>query len=179
MKDRYTPAAILRTAWRRKWQIALPTVVIAAAASWWIHRLPDRYQSYALLLVVPQRVPETFVRSTVTMRSNDRLQAITQQILSRTELERIIREFDLYADERKTAAMQDIVDSMRTRDIEIKPVKGDAFRLGFISESPEVAKRVVERLVSLFSTSHRSIVRRSPRVPTSSSRRSSRTPAAS
>ena len=84
------------------------------------------------------------------MRSNDRLQAITQQILSRTELERIIREFDLYADERKTAAMQDIVDSMRTRDIEIKPVKGDAFRLGFISESPEVAKRVVERLVSLF-----------------------------
>ncbi len=46
--------------------------------------------------------------------------------------------------------MQDIVDSMRTRDIEIRPVKGDAFRLGFISESPEVAKRVVERLVSLF-----------------------------
>ncbi len=150
MKDRYTPAAILRTAWRRKWPIALPTVVIAVAASWWIHRLPDRYQSYALLLVVPQRVPETFVRSTVTMRSNDRLQAITQQILSRTELERIIREFDLYADERKTAAMQDIVDSMRTRDIEIKPLKGDAFRLGFISESPEVAMRVVERLVSLF-----------------------------
>ena len=150
MKDRYTPAAILRTAWRRRWQIALPTVVIAVAVSWWIHRLPDRYQSYALLLVVPQRVPETFVRSTVTMRSNDRLQAITQQILSRTELERIIREFDLYADERKTAAMQDIVDSMRTRDIEIKPVKGDAFRLGFIAESPEVAMRVVERLVSLF-----------------------------
>ena len=46
--------------------------------------------------------------------------------------------------------MQDIVDSMRTRDIEIRPVKGDAFRLGFIAESPEVAMRVVERLVSLF-----------------------------
>lgn len=150
MKERYSPAAILRTAWRRKWQIALPAAVIAAAASWWIHRLPDRYQSYALLLVVPQRVPETFVRSTVAMRSSDRLQAITQQLLSRTELERIIQEFDLYADQRKTATMQDIVDSMRTRDIEIKPVKGDAFRLGFVSESPEVAKRVVERLVSLF-----------------------------
>ena len=150
MKERYSPAAILSTAWRRRWQIALPTLVIAVVGSWWIHRLPDRYQSYALLLVVPQRVPETFVRSTVTMRSSDRLQAITQQLLSRTELERIIQEFDLYADQRRTAAMQDIVDSMRTRDIEIKPVKGDAFRLGFISESPEVAKRVVERLVSLF-----------------------------
>jgi polysaccharide chain length determinant protein (PEP-CTERM system associated) len=146
----YTPEAILKAGRRRKWPIVLSVIVIAAAASWWIHRLPDRYRSQALLLVVPQGVPETFVRSTVTTRGNDRLQSITQQILSRTELERIIREFDLYADRRKTAAMQDIVDSMRTRDIEIRPVKGDAFRLGFAAESPDVAMRVVERLVSLF-----------------------------
>ena len=145
-----TPDAILKFGWRRKWQIALTAVVVAAAASWWIHRLPDRYRSDALLQVVSQRVPEAFVRSTVTTRANDRLQSITQQILSRTELERIIREFDLYADRRKTAAMQDIVDSMRTRDIEIRPVKGDAFRLGFTATSPDVAMRVVDRLVSLF-----------------------------
>ena len=145
-----TPDAIVKFLWRRKWQIALTAVVVAAGASWWIHRLPDRYRSDALLLVVAQRVPEAFVRSTVTTRANDRLQSITQQILSRTELERIIREFDLYADRRKTATMQDIVDSMRTRDIEIRPVKGDAFRLGFTADSPDVAMRVVERLVSLF-----------------------------
>lgn len=145
-----TPEAIRKFFWRRKWQIALTAVVVAAASSWWIHRLQDRYRSDALLLVVAQRVPEAFVRSTVTTRANDRLQSITQQILSRTELERIILEFDLYADRRKTAAMQDIVDSMRARDIEIRPVKGDAFRLGFTADSPEVAMRVVERLVSLF-----------------------------
>ena len=127
---RYTSEAILQIGWRRKWQIVIPAIVIAAAASWWIHRLPDRYRSDALLLVVPQRVPDTFVRSTVTTRGNDRLQSITQQILSRTQLERIIRDFDLYADRRKTGAMEDIVESMRTRDIEIRPVKGDAFRLG-------------------------------------------------
>jgi polysaccharide chain length determinant protein (PEP-CTERM system associated) len=149
-KQPYGPEAILRMGWRRKWQIVLPAIVIAAGVSSWVHRLPDRYRSDALLLVVPQRVPETFVRSTVTTRSDHRLQSITQQILSRTELERIIRDFDLYADRRKTAPMQNIVDSMRTRDIEIRPVKGDAFRLGFSAESPDVAMRVVERLVSLF-----------------------------
>jgi polysaccharide chain length determinant protein (PEP-CTERM system associated) len=146
----YTPEAILKIGGRRKWQIVLPALVIAAAASWWIHGLPDQYRSYALLLVVPQRVPETFVRSTVTTRRDDRLQSITQQILSRTQLERIILDFDLYADRHKTETMQDIVDSMRTRDIEIRPVKGDAFRLGFSADSPDVAMRVVERLVSLF-----------------------------
>jgi polysaccharide chain length determinant protein (PEP-CTERM system associated) len=146
----YRPEAILKIGWRRKWQIVLPALVTAAAASWWIHGLPNKYRSDTLLLVLPQHVPETFVRSTVTTRSDDRLQSITQQILSRTQLEQIIRDFDLYADRRKTAVMQDIVDSMRTHDIEIQLVKGDAFRLGFIAESPEVAMRVVDRLASLF-----------------------------
>ena len=149
-KQPYRPENILKIGWRRRWQILLPAVVIAAAGSWWIHRLPDRYRSDALLQFVPQPVPEAFVRSTVTTRSDQRLQSITQQILSRTRLEQIVRDFDLYADRRKTDAMQDIVDSMRTRDIEVRPVKGDAFRLGFSAGTPDVAMRVVERLVSLF-----------------------------
>jgi polysaccharide chain length determinant protein (PEP-CTERM system associated) len=146
----FRPEAVLKIGWRRKWQIILPAIVIAAASSLWIYRLSDRYRSDALLLIVPQRVPEAFVRSTVTTRADHRLQQITQQILSRTELEQIIRDFDLYADQRKTASMEEIVDSMRARDIEIRLVKGDAFRLGFSSNSPGVAMRVVERLVALF-----------------------------
>ena len=59
-------------------------------------RLPNRYRSETLILVVPQRVPESYVRSTVTARIEDRLQSISQQILSRTRLERIIQDFNLY-----------------------------------------------------------------------------------
>jgi polysaccharide chain length determinant protein (PEP-CTERM system associated) len=147
----YSPDALLTFAWRRKWRILLPTLVIAAAASWWIHRLPDRYRAYAMLLIVPQRVPESIVQSAVPMRSSDRLASITQQILSRAKLESIIEDFDLYASKSATApAQEDAVESMRTRDIEIRPIKGDAFRLGFVADSPEVAKGVVDRLVSLF-----------------------------
>jgi uncharacterized protein involved in exopolysaccharide biosynthesis len=39
---------------------------------------------------------------------------------------------------------------MRLHDIEIQSVKGDAFRLSFIADSPEVAMRVADRLASLF-----------------------------
>ena len=146
----YTLSTIVKLGHRRTWQIMLPAIVIAGAASGWIHQLPNRYRSDALLLVVSQRVPETFVRSTVTTRSENRLQSITQQILSRTHLEQIIRDFDLYNDQLRTAVMEDIVESMRSRDIQIQPVKGDAFRLGFIADSPEVAMGVVDRLASLF-----------------------------
>ena len=60
-----------------------------------------------LILVVPQRVPESYVRSTVTARIEDRLRAIREQVMSRTRLERVILEFNLYAEARKTGTMQE------------------------------------------------------------------------
>jgi polysaccharide chain length determinant protein (PEP-CTERM system associated) len=149
-REPYTAEAVVKIGWRRRWHILLPAAVVAAAAGWWIHQLPDRYRAEAVLLAVPQRVPDSFVRPTVTTRADQRLQQLTQQVLSRTELERIIQDLDLYAEDRKTDPMEAVVEAMRTRDLDVRPVKGDAFRLGYSAESPETARRVVERLVSLF-----------------------------
>ncbi len=145
----YTPELLLQIAWRRKWRILVPFVVIATTASLITHYLPNRYRSDTLILVVPQQVPESYVRSTVTTRIEDRLQAISQQILSRTRLERIIQDFNLYADLRKTDIMEDIVEWMR-KDIEVNIVKGDAFRVSFTANEPRTAMRVTERLASFF-----------------------------
>ncbi len=98
---------------------------------------------------MPQRVPESYVRSAVTTRLDERLQAISQQILSRTRLERIIQEFNLYADRRKVDLMEDIVERMR-KDVDVDTVKGDAFRVGFTADDPRVAMRVTERLAAFF-----------------------------
>jgi polysaccharide chain length determinant protein (PEP-CTERM system associated) len=146
----YTPEDVVRIAWRRKWWAILPTVIIGAAVAAWSHTLPNLYHSETLILVVPQRVPESYVRSTVTTRIEDRLQSITQQILSRTRLERIIQDFNLYPDARRTQIMEDIVEQMRKNDIEIQVVKGDAFKVGFTSDDARTAMRVTERLASLF-----------------------------
>jgi uncharacterized protein involved in exopolysaccharide biosynthesis len=113
------------------------------------HFLPTRYQAETLILVVPQQVPEQYVRASVTTRVEDRLQTITQQILSRTRLERIIQDFDLYPERRKTSTMEDTVDQMRS-SIRIQIRSGDSFRVGFTSAEPRTAMRVTERLASLF-----------------------------
>jgi polysaccharide chain length determinant protein (PEP-CTERM system associated) len=146
----YSADALVRIARRRLWAILLPTLVVTAAAAAWIRVLPDRYRSDVLLLAVAQRVPESFVRSPVPVRTDTRLQSVVQQILSRTQLESIIVSFNLYPDRRATSTMQDVVDAMRTRDIEIQPVKGDAFRLGFTADKPAVAMHVADRLAALF-----------------------------
>jgi polysaccharide chain length determinant protein (PEP-CTERM system associated) len=134
---------------RHKWLIVIPFVVLSVATLIGSQYLPNRYRSQTLILVVPQRVPENYVKATVTTRIEDRLQSIRQQILSRTRLERTIEEFDLYASERKNGIMEDIVERMRW-DIDVDVVKGDAFRIAFTSDSPHTAQKVTERLASLF-----------------------------
>ena len=110
---KYTPEDILKILRRRFWLLIVPFAVVAAGTAAVARKLPDTYMSSALVLVVPQQVPETYVRSTVTTRIEDRLQTITQQILSRTRLERIIQDFNLYPELRKTAIMEDVVERMR------------------------------------------------------------------
>ena len=147
----YTLDTLWQVAWRRKWLIVLPALAVAAISALAIKWLPDLYQSETLILVVPQRVPETYVRSTVTARIEDRLQSISQQIMSRTRLEQVINDFNLYAEERADKElMEDIVERMRTRDIGINIIKGDAFRVSYTANDPRTAMRVTERLGSLF-----------------------------
>ncbi len=145
----YRPEDLLRLLLRRAWFLILPFAVVSAAATILANRLPDQFRSETLILVVPQRVPESYVKSTVTTKIEDRLLSISQQILSRTRLERTILDFDLYKKARATGLMEDVVESMR-KDIAIQVVKGDAFRIGYIGEDARTVMRVTERLASLF-----------------------------
>jgi protein tyrosine kinase modulator len=146
---KYTPEDFLDIARRRIWLIIVPFMVVATATAIVAKRTPNLYRSETVILVVPQRIPESYVRSTVTSRIEDRLQSIGQQILSRTRLERIILDFDLYAAARRTAPMENVVEIMR-RDIEVETVKGDAFKVSYVSGDPKAAMEVTNRLASLF-----------------------------
>ncbi len=147
----YSFETLMQVARRRKWLILLPALLVGGIGTAVVRYLPNLYRSETLILVVPQRVPESYVRSTVTARIEDRLQSISQQILSRTRLEQIVQDFDLYAKERANKElMEDIVEKMRSRDIGIDIIKGDAFRVSYQAGDPRVAMRVTERLASLF-----------------------------
>ena len=109
---------------RRRWYILLPVFAcwaIACAGSWLV---PSTFQSDALILVEQQKVPEQYVVPNVTVSLQDRLQSMTQQILSRTRLESTISRFQLYESRQGTALIQsgDPVEQMR-KDIKIDLVE--------------------------------------------------------
>ena len=145
----YTPELVLGIAWRKKWLILIPTVVVAVIGCTFTYLLPDKYRSEASILVVPQRVTENYVRPSVTTKIGDRLRSIDQQVRSRTKLERIVEDFNLYAERRKTDIMQDIIDDM-SADIEVAIVEGDVFRVAFTADNPRMAKDVTDRLATFF-----------------------------
>jgi uncharacterized protein involved in exopolysaccharide biosynthesis len=155
---KYKPEDFAWMLWHRKWFILIPTVVAAVGTFVWSSRLPDRYASTVTVLIVPQRVPESYVRSTVTASVAERLGTISQEITSRTRLERIIEEFNLYPQERRTMIMEDVIELMRRRDIEIglgRARRGqdtNSFTVRFAAQQPRLAMQVADRLASMFQT---------------------------
>jgi len=152
----YTPIDYALMAWRRRWIIVSLLFVGLYTALVVSSRMPTMYMSEMLIQVVPQRVPDTYVKSTVTMRTIDRLSALSEQIMSRTELERLITEMNLYSDLRAELPMQDVVDQMRA-EIRVEPIRerngnqdADSFWVRFAYPDPQVAARVTERLGGLF-----------------------------
>lgn len=134
---------------RRKTLIASVLLVVSALGIYLAMVLPEIYRSSTLILVTPQRVPASFVASTVTTDLTYRMQSIAQEILSRTRLEKIVQEFNLYPSTNKRNTMEDRVEKLR-KMIKIDLRQNNAFQLSFDSESPEKAKDVTGRLASLF-----------------------------
>jgi uncharacterized protein involved in exopolysaccharide biosynthesis len=138
---------------RRIWFVVLPFVAVMAGVVLFAFFAPREYKATTLILVSPQKVPEQFVKATVTSRIEERLQSISQEILSRTQLEKVIAEFKLYPDEVRNGPLESIVELMR-KNIEIEIPKKDKeknyFTISYIGKNPQVVTTVTNKLASLF-----------------------------
>src|SRR5436309_9427833 len=103
---------------RRRWWILGPLFLgfLLVFVSAWV--LPAQYTSEALILVEQQKIPEQFVIPNVQVDLGERLQSITQQVLSRTRLLNTIKTFHLYSGD----SPDNQVDRMR-KDIKIELVQ--------------------------------------------------------
>lgn len=138
---------LLRTRYRLILVPLMLGILIGGLAYGWT---PAEYESETLIMVIPQRIPDTYVKSTITSNVEDRLRSISEQIMSRSRLERIIRDLGLYPDQIRTEAMEDLVKRMRD-GIELKlEGKESSFRLTYSSPDALTAQRVTERLAALY-----------------------------
>ncbi|NIR45525.1 MAG: lipopolysaccharide biosynthesis protein, partial [Gammaproteobacteria bacterium] len=86
--------------------------------------VPPSYRSSATILIETQDVPEDFVRSMVTSYANQRIQMISQRVMTRSNLLDLINRYDLYADERDNKTTEKLVEEMRDQ-IGLKTINAD------------------------------------------------------
>ncbi|MDT8383285.1 MAG: lipopolysaccharide biosynthesis protein [Gammaproteobacteria bacterium] len=153
----------LITARRTKGMWVTALVVIFVIGVGVAFGLPPVYRSSATILIEQQEIPQELVRSTVTTYADQRIQVISQRVMTRANLVKIIKKYDLYIEEQEKDPLEVVLEEMR-KDIEMKMVSAEvvdprsgrptmatiAFTLTYFSESPTLAQKVANELASLY-----------------------------
>jgi len=143
---------------RRRWWILLPFCCVTLATIAVLSFLPNRYTSTAALLVVQQQVPQRYVVPNSETDVTSALQAMKQEVLSRSQLLRMINDFGLYPKQRKHLAPEELV-ALMLNNIDIAPIEDNperrdrdihAFRISYTTENAVLAQQVTNNLTSLF-----------------------------
>ncbi len=153
----------LKTIKRRSKFLFIPFVVISILSVMLSVLLPSVYRSTATILIEEQEIPSDLVRSTVTTFADQRIQVISQRIMTRANLTDIIKQYDLYSKKRKNTSEERILENMR-KSIRVEPISADvidprngsptratiAFTLSFDDKSSLLSQKVANELTSLF-----------------------------
>ena len=146
---------LLRMVRRRIVVIVLIAGLGIAASTFIAYVLPAVYQSTARILVEGQQIPDELARSTVTQTASQRLDSITQKLMSRPNLINLIDELGLYA-ERTDLSLSQKIDRLRIATALIpitRPPPNNqiltAFTIQVTMNDPELAARVANEFVTL------------------------------
>ena len=138
---------------RRKYWIILPFLLSVLIGLGYYLKAPRVFEAKTLILVQPQRVPEEFVRSIVSTSVEDRVRTISQQVTSRTNLERIIKQYRLISGNNGFATIDGMVSSVRKRiSIDVRGGGRDrtsTFTIAFRGRNPETIMKVTNSLKGL------------------------------
>ncbi|MDX9785246.1 MAG: GNVR domain-containing protein [Desulfobacterales bacterium] len=144
------PAEIINIIVRRRWFIIIPFCLSTIVGSYLAFTMPKIYEASTLILVEPQRVPTNFVQSVVSMDISARLRTISEQVMSRTNIERIIGAYKMFTQpEHSDMFMEDKINSVRKR-IEVNVKQSSTFSISFRDSDPEKVKNIANALATYF-----------------------------
>ena len=135
------------------------TVVIASASAFAV-LLPPVYQSSGTILIESQQISTEFIASSVTGFANERIEVIKQRVMTRENLLRIIKKYNLFSSSTESRVTSELIDDLRKR-ISIDLLNSNlggrnrrkasiAFNISFEDRYAELAYRVTNELVTLF-----------------------------
>lgn len=145
---------------RRRLQLFLPAFVLVPTAFVIAFKLPTTYQSSAMIQIKEAVVSEDYVRSATTSYGAQRVQVITNRVLTSENVSRIVDDYGLYravvgttrmADEFRNSVEVDLVNAESVDERTGRPTETTiGFTVAFSDPSPEISQKVAAELVEVF-----------------------------
>ena len=124
---------------------------------------PPTYASSATILIEEQEIPSELVQSTVTSYASERIQVISQRVMTRSNLLGIMDKYGLYQKERQRETTEEVLADMRD-DINLDMINADvmdprtgrptaatiAFTVGFEGKDPQLVQKVANEITTLY-----------------------------
>jgi polysaccharide chain length determinant protein (PEP-CTERM system associated) len=143
-----TLSELVKSLWRRPVWFLTPVVLGLAGAYVSLQFMPTIFRATTQVLVEPQKVPADYVKPTVTTSIEERVRTIQPQVENRANIERIIRELDLYPELQSAWPLERLINKVRD-DLDVRP-RGDVFEISFQSPDRVKAAKTANRVAELF-----------------------------
>ena len=141
---------------RFRWALIAPFCLAMAAGIYYALTVNPVYEASTLVLAMPPDVPSNIVRPVMSESLESQMATISQQIKSRSNLEKVIADFKLFSDpKQKGMFTEDKLVRLR-EDIKIDLIQSrsrdgsNAFSISFRSNDPEKTMKIVNALASNF-----------------------------
>ena len=147
---------ILSILLKHRWKLALPVFVLCIATIIISVMLPPVYRSEATILIESPKIPQDLIRSTVNTVTNERIEYITQRVLTGPRVLSVIDKYNLY-DSKGISAAQAIAEFRS--NVEIQQVSASvgrrqtttiSFSVSFSDSDPQTAQDVANELITMF-----------------------------
>lgn len=142
---------ILRSMWKHRWLGLAVAWLVAAIGATIVLRVPDKYEASARIYVDTQSILKPLMSGLAVQPNIDQqIMMLSRTLISRPNVEKVIRMADLDLGISSKGAQEDLIDQL-TKGMEIKSTSRDnLYTLAYRNPDPEKAKRVVQSLVSIF-----------------------------
>lgn len=142
---------VLREMWKRRWLGLIVAWVVGAISVVVLLRVPDKYEASARIFVDTQSILKPLMSGLAVEPDLDQqILILSRTLISRPNVEKLIRMADLDLSIKTKAGQEALVDELM-KSLEIKSTSRDnLYTLSYRDTQPERAKRVVQSLVSIF-----------------------------
>jgi polysaccharide chain length determinant protein (PEP-CTERM system associated) len=143
-------ADALRGMWQGRWAGLVVAWLAAIAGAIFVHLVPDRYEATARVYVDTQSLLKPLLQGlTVQPNVEQEVTMLSRTLISRPNLEKLVRMTDLDLEAQTSEARENLLDGL-SRTVYIKSIGQNLYSIGFTHRDRAQATRVVQSLLSIF-----------------------------